>query len=324
METTTYQEPLRIRFAGLILRSSRRVAMFLPERLYVAFFAIIGRGLSNFLPGFREREIMDAQLAFAGVDGRAARDNVARDCIAHAAESMAEVFIIPKLIARGRVKHGDESEILNHHSRTGQGVLVLSGHIGNFELLAASHAHRRMPLTVIGRRPNYSGISSILEDLRKNYGAETIWRDEPGAAKKLIRAIRTGHFVGVLPDQDTSLDSVFPPFFGIPAACPVGPVRLSVRMGVLIVSSFIIRLNRLEHRVFTGIINYDRKDPDAETKVLTEYHRRLEALILEYPDQWLWWHRRWRREPGVDYRRNPELLRETSIYVEWLREKVAA
>ena len=58
-------------------------------------------------------------------------------------------------------------------------------------------------------------------------------------------------------------------------------------------------------------------------KVLEVFSARLESLVRQYPEQWYWWHRRWRRRPGIDYQSTPELLRSTAEYITWLENDAA-
>ena len=197
-------------------------------------------------------------------------------------------------------------------------AIALSGHIGCFELLAAYHQLAGLSVTVVGRNPNYASLDQLLADLRASYGVKTVWRSDPGGLGKIIRALKQGGVIAVLIDQDTNLDNGFSPFFGVEAASPITPIKLALKHQIPIFSSFIVRTGHLKHQVIAQELPYDSSDPDAVKNILGEYNRRLEALIRRYPEQWFWWHRRWRRRPGVDYKSNPELLPSTNQYLGWL------
>ncbi len=322
-----------LRVAAFIYRSLAKCVALVPSRILVTSGHQIGSWVGYLLT--RDLEIMAAQLAMAasrspsllGSDisttstpeqEQAAIQAVSSSCFAHAGESFAELVILRKVVREKSVTHtGDEArfhEMINE----GRGVLALSGHLGNFELLAASHAARAVPVTVVGRRPNYSEISASLAKLRNDYGVDTVWRNESGSGRRIVQTLRSGRVLAVLLDQDTNLENCFTPLFGVPAACPVAPVRLAVRMRIPMVTTFIVRTDRLQHRVITKELVYSPDDPEAETKILTIFHERLERLLIQYPSQWVWWHRRWRREPGVDYNADPYQLRGTADYLEWI------
>jgi lauroyl/myristoyl acyltransferase len=204
-----------------------------------------------------------------------------------------------------------------------EGGLFLSGHLGNFELLAAYHISNGIPLTILGREPNYKFLSRWIQGIRTNYGGESLLRgaegeNKRGAAVASIRALQTGKALALLPDQDTSLASEFVPFFGLPAAHVVAPIKLAVKSEKKVYSSFIARVGKLRHRVFSERIYYDPKSENPERDILIEYSKRFQRLVTIYPEQYLWIHRRWRRRPGIDYDKNPQALRSNAEYLDWL------
>ena len=333
MEPTPPKDPLRLRLAAASLRLLRRIADFLPSRVFAAFGSFLGVIFYPFFP--REKKVMESQLRFVASrklypetsdwNVPSTQQTIMRACFCHTGEAVAEVFLLQRLIEAGVVNHSQTGaeQVFHSHFQGGRGVLALSGHVGCFELLAASHAARGVPVAVVGRRPNYSGIGKLLADLRDGYGVETIWRDDPMGARKLISWLKGGKVLAVLLDQDTELESRFPNFFGLPAASPVAPVRLAIKLKIPMITTFIVRTGRLQHEVLTETLEYDPEDEDAELKVLQEFHHRLEKVIIRYPSQWLWWHRRWRREPNIDYKVNINDLRGTRSYLEWLGAKEA-
>lgn len=321
------KEPFLLRASAGALRLLKRLSNVLPARLVVGIGSVLGSFLFYFFP--REHRVMEVQLDHAVRHGAgfndpksrsaAGRRAIMQGCFRHAGESLAELLILDRVLARGGVVHSSDEALFRKSYTEGKGALAISAHVGDFELLAASHAKRGVPVTVVGRRPNYPGIAAQLAELRDSYGVQTVWRDDHAGARRLFETLKRGRVLAVLLDQDTDLENKFPPFFGLPAACPVAPIRLAVRLKTHIITTFIVRRGPLEHEVITEDLFYDPADPDAEEKILAEFSRRLERLLQEVPDQWLWWHRRWRREPGINYEEHPELLRGTSAYLEWLK-----
>ena len=206
----------------------------------------------------------------------------------------------------------------------GKALVALSGHIGCFELLAAYHVRVGVPLSVVGRVPNVGILEKVVRAVRGSYGVDVLWRDDPTSARRFMQAVKEGRVIAALIDQDTSLESAYSSYFGIDAAIPIGVLRLALRYKLPVFSSFIVRTGYLDHHVITEEIPYDPADPDAIPKILDVFSSRLEELVCRYPDQWLWWHRRWRRRPGVDYNANPETLPSSANYVEWMTGLAAA
>ena len=176
-------------------------------------------------------------------------------------------------------------------------------------------------MSVIGRAPNYELLDIFAKRLKKSYGIESIWREDSTSSRKIISAFKTGRVVAALIDQDTSIENAFAPFFGVDAAYPSSLITLAVKYRIPIITSFIIREQPYHHNVITDRIDYD---PDSETviqDILKTFSKRLEDLIIKYHEQWIWWHRRWRRRPGMDYNLHPETLPSTKDYLSWLNNQ---
>ncbi len=310
--------------------------------LLFKFGSAVGRIASYLF--IRERKTAQAQLLFALENDARFRGScpierleqrakkLSHDVFAHVGRLVAEALVIKHLVRRKpaelhhlqgktpfRFIHSQVNDPIEKLNSSGeQSLVALSAHLGCFELLAAYYVALGHRVYVIGRIPNYQLLYTLLDALRRGYGVVTLWRNSPRSAAKLLQAIRGGGVIAALVDQDTNLESSFVPFFGVRAAHPHAPIDLAIRYHLPIVSTFIVRGQKLEHQVITEQIEYDPNDPMAREAVLTEFSRRLETLISSYPDQWIWWHRRWRRRDGVDYRRNPNLLPGTADYLSWL------
>lgn len=207
-------------------------------------------------------------------------------------------------IENGFFKFSDECGIAEVNA-SGDGAVCLVSHTGNFELMAGFFINKGIPLTVIAREPNYKALVKVIEDFRASYGLEFLWREEMGNPKKLLRAIKTGRFLGALIDQDTSLESIYGNFFDMPCAHPRGPISIAVRMNKPVFLGFDARLADGTHQIFTKRINWEvYKDTlsleELEFFILNEYCANLEEHIRRNPSQWVWWHRRWRRQEGMD------------------------
>jgi lauroyl/myristoyl acyltransferase len=308
------------RFLGLFCRRELEISC---AQLRLSFPFGVPRGKEN-APASGSHSVEALEVESRRHSG--AIRKLAVDVFGHAGESVAELIIIDRLLReKPSASHpvfphidaiGDD--VLLKPVSQGRGAVALSGHLGCFELLAAYYVRRGLPLSVVGRLPNYPSLESVLTELRMGYRAETIWRNDKDSIKKLIQSFRQARCTAVLIDQDTDLENSFSSFFGLQAASPLTLVRLALRYRLLITTSFIVRTGHLRHQVITEEIPHDPEDPQAAEKILDVFNMRLEKLIRAYPEQWFWWHRRWRRRPGVDYRANPLLLPSTAQYLQWL------
>jgi KDO2-lipid IV(A) lauroyltransferase len=189
-------------------------------------------------------------------------------------------------------------EVFDRAMKRGKGVVVVTGHIGCWELMPAAFAALGYPINVIGRRAYDDRLNEMLVDLRGRYGIRTIDRD--AGAKEALRCLRRGEALGVLIDQDTRVKGVFVTFFGRPTYTPTGAVELAIRTGAALIPMAIHRNGDAKHTIeileplnVTTTGNED-KDITLQTQKCTEI---LEGFIRRYPTQWVWMHERWKTKP---------------------------
>lgn len=172
----------------------------------------------------------------------------------------------------------------------GRGAVFATGHLGNFELMAAGLAAQGYPIHTIARQSYEPRITRLLDDRRRACGVTCIYRDQPGAAAAMLRVLRRGEVLGLLMDQDTRVPSVFVPFFGKQASTPKGAAALALSTrSALVVGSI--------HRAPSGrhIIDIAPCDvPNDETAATAALTLAIEQRIRRHPADWLWFHERWK------------------------------
>lgn len=194
----------------------------------------------------------------------------------------------------------DGREHLEAVMATTRRALLLTAHIGNWELLAAAHRLTGFQLAIVVR-PLDSGLLDVLARFwREKTGVELI--DKRGATRPVLAALRRGNIVGVLLDQNAARrEAVFVPFFGVPASTSRSMAVLSLRTRTPILPVFIRREGWGRHRV---IIHPPLPDsgpnaaPRAVIELTTHCTAAIEAAIREAPEQWFWMHDRWRTRPA--------------------------
>lgn len=308
----------------------RLFILILPDRLTVAIARGFGRCSAYFCK--RELKLSLAQLRVAlGVTNRTSGTRIFSDSLANLGQSVVETMQVKKIIRTTGAKtpdgfpvfrridfFGEPGQLIRDGNRRGRGILAISGHIGPIEVLAAAQAQCGMKLSTIGRLPNYSTLKDYIQKIRNGYDTDTIWRDDPSSTRKLIKQLHEGRVIAILIDQDVDLDMEFAPFFGIEAGSPTGLIKMAIKLNIPIFTTFIVRAPSRRFQIIDQEIKYDPADPQASINVLREYNQRLETLIRRYPAQWIWWHKRWRRRPGVNYRFDIWALRRNPLYLHWL------
>ena len=182
----------------------------------------------------------------------------------------------------------------------GNGVVAITGHIGNWELLAAFFGLKGYPVAVIATPVKGDRMNEANIELRRSVNVETVQRDGPGAARAILRTLKQGRILAILMDQNTHGQSAEVPFFGRPAPTPIGPAALSLRTGAVVVGVFIHREEDGSHVIRVTRPDLPNRASAAEMGKevwLTDVTARLTALIesevRRRPDEWVWWHRRW-------------------------------
>jgi len=256
-------------------------------------------------------------LHAAGVRRRVAEDNVARvvpgwdaaerarivrDHYREVGRIASEYARLPELVhaAPGEVCEVRGAEHLEAAAARGRGVILMTGHFGNFELLGAALG-RIHPVDFVVRPLSNARVDAWLTGRRAAAGVGTLRADE--GVRDIYRALRAGRWVAMLADQDARRTGVFVPFLGRPASTPVGPARIALATGAPIVMGFGVRGADGRHDLEIepphdpGERGAGAAAGEAVERLTAWHTARLEAWVRRAPHQWFWLHRRWKTQP---------------------------
>jgi len=178
--------------------------------------------------------------------------------------------------------------------RRGKGVLFATAHLGNWELSAFAHALLTAPMHVVVRPLDNPLIDALVARRRTMSGNKLI--EKKNFARGILQALAANEAVGILIDQNASLDTgVFIDFFGIPACAGAGFARLAAHTEAAVIPGFAL-WSEAEQRFVLRFYPEVRISGDVQQDT-ERIHAVLESVIREYPDQWLWIHRRWKTRP---------------------------
>jgi len=234
-------------------------------------------------------------IAFPELDADA-RARIVRQTFRHAGRSFAELALLTKLSRRPDFVTLEGREALDAALAEGRGAIVVTGHVGNWELLAASVAAAGYAITVVGRRVNDLRFNSLIVGFRRRAGLEVLSRDDPRFVAAVREALGRGRIVALLIDQDTRGAGVFVPFFGRPARTPPGPAVLALRAGAPVLTVFIRRRPDGGHTIAFERIPVPARGRDTVVALTARLTAAIEVAIRSAPAEWVWWHRRWRTE----------------------------
>jgi KDO2-lipid IV(A) lauroyltransferase len=253
------------------------------------------------LPHLRRRAEINLRLAFPDLDERE-RARIRRGAFHNLGRLLGEISQFPRLnrenISSIVVYEGLENYL--DAVAEGRGVILLTGHIGAWELSVYAHSIYGHPMSFLARRVDNPLVEQLAESYRARFGNRSI--DKKGSVREVLKTLKSGGVVGILADLNTSREEgVFCDFFGVEACATAGVATLALRTGAVVLPGYLIwdekaRIHRLhfEPPVETIDTGNQKEDVIANT---ARYAKVLESIIRRHPDQWLWIHRRWRTRP---------------------------
>lgn len=180
----------------------------------------------------------------------------------------------------------------------GKGVIFITGHFGNWELLAQWLSLSGYKLTVVARDVRNTSLNQKVNAIRTGAGTKLLARG--GAAKGILETLRRNEMVGILPDQNE--DEIFIPLFGKTAGTVLGPGVIQARTKSVVVCGWCAYEGPQKYRIiFEPALE---PEPGYEAKgegMMRAIHGSLERIVKRYPEQWLWFHDRWKsaRQRGL-------------------------
>lgn len=271
----------------------------LPLPLARGLTASIGRLAFHLIPRIRRVGLENLDRAFGDTLSRAEKLRILRASVRNMAVVAAEFSRIPSLPRGGfeRYVHFDGLE----HVDFDRAFLAIGAHLGNWEWMAPAIASRGYRVAAVVRPLDDPWLNRYVDSRRRGGGVETIEKD--AAARNLVKWMREGGLAGVLVDQSPRENAVPATFFGHACWATAGPVLIAMRVKAPVHpasmsrnpdGTYTLSFHPEVEFVKTGDLRRD----------LVENTRRcqdaIEALVRQHPEQWLWFHRRWKPRPRLE------------------------
>jgi len=177
-----------------------------------------------------------------------------------------------------------------------KGLIILSGHLGNWEYMAAAVANIVPPVYCVFKQQKNIAVDNIIKDFRIGVGLRP-FKVKGGAAKGMLKAVKEKGVVLILNDQDAGRKGEMIDFLGRPASTARGAALIAIKYRVPVILAFGIREKSGSVRIHTEKfpdINQFSNDEQGVKQFLSVYNKILERYIRQYPEQWFWLHRRWK------------------------------
>lgn len=251
------------------------------------------------------RAVVERQLAAAFPELDPAEiERIARAAYANLGRTSVETAILPSYSPEQIVALFEEVRgwrVVEDLLSRGKGLIVVTGHLGNWELGGAYVAARGLPIDAVARHMANPLFDRYLTATRQRIGMSVIHDED--AVRRVPRSLRGGRVVAFLVDQGAvGLASTWVPFFGRYAKTPRGPAVFALRLGAPIVFGAVLRRpgGRFELN-FEQVDARDTGDREADVdRIVAEYTATLERWVRRAPEQYFWHHRRWKHQrPGT-------------------------
>ena len=196
----------------------------------------------------------------------------------------------------------DETKALyDMNKREKRGVLITTGHLGNWEMLVLGFAALYEPISYLARPLDNPKLDDMLNARRTIFGNTPI--NKKNSVMLAVKILREGGGLGILTDVNAHpREGVFVPFFGVPACTTAGAAMIALRSNAVIFPIFCVwdktasRYKLVHGKLIEPTKTGDHKNDVVETTAT--YTAEIEEIIRAFPDQWMWIHRRWKTRPA--------------------------
>jgi len=272
----------------------------IPMRIGVLIGEFLGSMAYFVLSRDRKIALENLSVAFSEKDARELR-KIARDMFKNFGRGLVEVIHIPSL--KGQITDLVTIQGLEHVDKAlkeKKGLLWITGHIGNWELMPATFAKIGYGANVVARPLYDARINMLLDNMRAECNVKTISRGDRSSMREIFRVLKRNELLGLLIDQDTKVPGVFVEFFGRKTFTPRGAAEIALRTGCPVVAGFIHRTEDGRHKIVVHPPFTLERTGRWEDDILLntqKFTSLIEDEIRKHPADWVWFHKRWRSRP---------------------------
>jgi KDO2-lipid IV(A) lauroyltransferase len=278
----------------VFVKSLMLLAQAMPRKAGLALFGSLGALAYYLLPRSRGVAWSNLRLVFEDGLSEAELKRIARASFVSMGRFAFDVARLPVETGESiaRIVRVTGEVHLERALSKGNGVIALTGHIGNWEMMGAYFALRGYPINVVATTLRDNKLNDIINQIREGSGMKVLERRK--GTMGAMRSLKRGEVLGVLIDQDTSVQSVEVDFLGVRAKTAVGPVRLSAKTGAAILPAAMLMTDDGKYHVEIREPLCVVGEPRAVLEDVSACSRAVEEFILKQPEQWVWMHKRWK------------------------------
>lgn len=252
------------------------------------------RNLAKFfyqvLPLRKNEALRNLQNAFPK-RSPAYRDRVLKECYYFFCHNFLQFVAFPNAYPSHAISVSGR-KYLDQALQSQKGVALVTGHFGAWEILAAWLAINRYPIVGIINRQKNRGADHFFKEIRESTGVEIFYRKT--GLGSMYKALEDNKILGLASDQDARRRGVFVNFLGRPASTPKGAARFHIQTGAPIVFATCSQVRNEYHLQFEPV---PIPNPATVENITQSFTSLLEKQVRKYPEQYFWFHRRWKTRP---------------------------
>ncbi|KYZ76386.1 lipid A biosynthesis acyltransferase [Anaerosporomusa subterranea] len=279
-----------------ILKTISRILCLLPYCLLLS----LGKGLGRlyYLLAKSQRKLALTQIQERMNLSPEEAEKTIRQLFINLAQTFLEIMYMPRL---NKTTINNYVDIENRHyldaaMAEGKGIAILAAHFGNWEWLGAGLALNGYPLAAVFKGQPNDQHTRLLTEYRQHVGME-VYAKGGNEVLGLVKAFKRGQAVGLISDQNAGKTGITLDFFGKPSSTHSGISVFAAKLGCPVVPIFIVRRPEGGHRILVQPPHhFEHTGHQAEdiTAFTAKMSKIIEDIIRQYPDHWIWFHKRWR------------------------------
>ena len=284
------------------LRFILTLTKILPYGLSCKIGRMLGIIIYFLIPSLKKTAFKTLNIAFSTTHKKEDITKIAKNCFKNLGQTIFEFIQLPKLKKNDKiykyVEFGDSLNVIEELLSRGKGIIVLAGHIGNWEMMTAATSLKGYPINIIVRLLDNPLLDRYVESFREMFGTKIIPKQQ--ATKYGFKKIKNKEILAFVIDQNWAVGGIFVPFFNKLAATVTGPALFAYIMKDTPVMAAYSYRNEFgkQQIIFEEIEVIKSDDRDEFIKLnMTKFTKHFEDVIKKRPEQWLWLHPRWKKRP---------------------------
>ena len=272
----------------------------LPEGLARRVGSGLGSAMRTISPRHARIVMTNLRLAFGGEKSEEELAAIAKACYRHLGICLVEFIRLPAMTREGirSIAELRGREHIEAALERGRGAILLTGHLGNWEIAGCRIAAEGYPVSAIARAQRDTDITEYVRRTRETLGMKVLHRSV--AVRGSLRALRDNEMLGILLDQNAGDDGVFVDFFGHLASTAPGAAAFALTTGAAVLPTFSFRKPDGTHIIELSepvpLVNTGDRERDIRENT-ARYTKIIEERIRAHPEQWFWLHKRWKARP---------------------------